>query len=124
MFCLLKFTTSLKEDFMRKVQLGLAIAAVMLMALTGCTAKLAKEDRDLLNQALTASQSAAQSAQAAEASAVRANTAATRAEAAAQKADAAAQSAAASAGQAQTAAAQAEQSALKAQKAFEMGMKK
>jgi uncharacterized iron-regulated membrane protein len=123
-----------KEDSMRKVQFGLATAAVLLMALTGCTAKLAKEDREILNQALTASQAATQSAQAAEAAAGRADgaakraeaavTAASRAEAAAQKAEAAAQSAEASAAQAQTAAGQAEQSALKAQKAFETGMKK
>lgn len=95
---------------MRKIQFGLATAGVMMMVLTGCTAKLAQEERDILNQALAASKTAAQSAQAADA-------AAGRAEAAAQKADAAAQSAGVSAGQA-------EQSAIKAQKAFEMSMKK
>lgn len=109
---------------MRKIQIGLAAVGVLLIALTGCTANLAQEDRDLLNQALTAGQNAGQSAAAAEASAVRAESAAQKAEAAAARADAAAQRAEAAAQSAGASAAQAEQSAIKAQKAFEMGVKK
>ncbi len=88
---------------MRRIWLALATAVVSGVFLAGCTAQLTQTDRDLLNQALAASESAAQSEQRAEAAAERAYSAAQRAE---------------------SAAAKAERSANDAKKAFEMGLTK
>ena len=88
---------------MRRVWLALAMALASGVFLAGCTAQLTQADRDLLNQALAAGKSAAQSEQRAEAAANRASEAARRAE---------------------TAAAQAERSAEDAKKAFKMNLTK
>ncbi len=88
---------------MRRLWLSLGTALFFGLFLGGCTAQLAQADRDLLNQALAASKSAATSAERAEA-------AADRAEDWARSAD--------------RSAAQARQSAAEAKKAFEMGLTK
>ena len=48
---------------MRKWQILLGGAALGLMVMTGCTARMTQADRDLLNQALESGQMAAQEAQ-------------------------------------------------------------
>lgn len=95
---------------MRRLWLALGTALLSGLFLTGCTAQLAQADRDLLNQALEASKSAATSAQ--------------RAEGAARRAEDAARGASSSAAQAKQSAAEAKQSAAEAKKAFEMGLTK
>lgn len=95
---------------MGKVWSVVAAVFVSGLFLAGCTAQLTQSDRDLLNQALEASKSAATSAQ-------RAESAADRAEQAARRADS-------SAAQAKQSAAEAKKSASEAKKAFEMGLTK
>jgi hypothetical protein len=102
---------------MRKLQMVSGVVGLVLILVAGCTPQLCPADKNLLNQALESSESAAQSEKNAEA-------AAAQAEDAAMQAKESAASAQEAASQAEAAADKAEQSAAKAAKAFEMGLQK
>jgi membrane-bound lytic murein transglycosylase len=102
---------------MRKWQILMGGAALSVMVLSGCTAKLSATDREMLNKAAQSGQMAADYAQKAQASAGMASDAAMRADGAAQRAEDAA-------ARAEQSAADAAASAKKAERAFEMCQKK